>query len=438
MNTTSETTTSELTPISVWRAASTARRFDQVDCTQWGRVLVVAAHPDDETLAASGLMQAAVAAGGTVELVVATDGEAAFGDRDRSARDELGRDRRAELQAALRACGLAGVAVHWLGLPDSALDAGELTERLRPLMRGVHAYLAPWHHDPHPDHRAAGRAAEAAAPTLAHGWAYPIWMWAWCRPDDPAIPWSAAAVHQLTGEQRDHKRGAVACFESQLRPPPGGGEPVLPPEVVNYFDGDHELFFRIPPRGSAPESRFDELYANGDGDPWHTRTSWYEQRKRAVTLACLPRRHYRHAAEPGCGTGALTRELAARCDRLTSSDFAVASVRAARRATDDLAQVQVSRLALPDPRCLPGGIDLAVLSEVLYYLCPADVTATLDRLASALAPGGDVVLTHWRGVAPDAPLSAAQTHDRVRRDARFEVLAEHTDLEFLLLVARRR
>jgi LmbE family N-acetylglucosaminyl deacetylase len=45
-------------------------------------VLVVAAHPDDETLGAGGFLHAAKVAGARIELVVATDGEAAFGAPD--------------------------------------------------------------------------------------------------------------------------------------------------------------------------------------------------------------------------------------------------------------------------------------------------------------------------------------------------------------------
>ena len=65
--------------------------------------------------------------------------------------------------------------------------------------------------------------------------------------------------------------------------------------------------FRVPRSGSAPVSRFAELYAAGD--PWRA-DSLYERRKRAVVLASLPRERYRRAFEPGCGAGELTRDQA--------------------------------------------------------------------------------------------------------------------------------
>ena len=52
-----------------------------------------------------------------------------------------------------------------------------------------------------------------------------------------------------------------------------------------------------------------------DADPWRVRQRWYEERKRALLLASLPQRRYRHAYEPGCGNGELTAELARRCER---------------------------------------------------------------------------------------------------------------------------
>lgn len=417
-----------------WTAA--VGRSRPLDLTGMQRVVVVAAHPDDETLAVGGLMRAVHDAGAHLELVLATDGEAAFPALDAAARAELARVRRRELDDALAAHGLGEVTVHRLGMPDSALDADTLAEALVPLLRDADAYLAPWIGDPHPDHAAAGRAAAAAAPVTAHGWGYPIWMWVRLPSDDPAIPWAQAYVHDLDGSARAAKRRAVECFGSQLGPGPNGEPPIVPPSTRAFFDTGTEVVFRIPRVDGAPLSRFDELYT-GDGDPWETRTSWYERRKREVLLACLPAERYRHAAEPACGTGELTRELAPRCDRLSASDFSTLAVTQTVAATAGLAHVVVQRLALPSASALPDGIDLAVLSEVLYYLSDADLAATVDRLADAVDLGGDIVLVHWDGWPAEAPRDAAAAHRVVVDDPRFELLVEHVDEEFLLHVLRR-
>ena len=50
--------------------------------------------------------------------------------------------------------------------------------------------------------------------------------------------------------------------------------------------------------------------------PLGARPRWYEARKYGLTVAALPRRRYRRAFEPGCGSGLLTALLAPRVDRI--------------------------------------------------------------------------------------------------------------------------
>jgi SAM-dependent methyltransferase len=372
------------TPPAAWRAALAAHPPRPLDPAEMGHVVVVATRPADAVRAVGTMMRAVHDAGSRLELVIVTADAAGDATTGGPPGD--------------RTSGPADIPVRHLGLADP--DPDVLAHALAPLLHDADAYLAPWAGDPDPVHAAAGRAAALAAPVTACGWGYPVGMWSRMRPDDPSIPWTRAFAH-------------------------GPG-----PEVV----------FRIPRVDGAPLSRFDELYAGpdgaGDGDPWETRTSWYERRKRAVVLAALPAERYRHAAEPACGTGALTRELASRCDRVAASDFSPAAVAQTAAATAGLA-VEVARLALPDPAALPAGIDLAVLGEVLYYLADADLARTVDRLADALEPGGDVVLVHWDGWPAEAPRDGAAAHRVLLDDPRFEALVEHVDEEFLLHVLRR-
>jgi LmbE family N-acetylglucosaminyl deacetylase len=310
-----------VTPVHDWTTALEERGPSPFEPAGHHRVTVVAAHPDDETLGASGCLQALHRAGARITLAVATDGEAAYPALDADGRRALARARRLELSAALRAQGLDDVDVHWLGLPDSGLEgcAAALRTALRPLLADADAYLAPWDGDPHPDHRAVGLAAADVAPVTAHGWAYPIWMWAWLTPDDPAVPWDRARVLRLDAAVLAAKRAAVATFTSQVGPGPDGSPPVLDAAMLAHTARPAELLFRIARTASAPAARFAELYADG-ADPWRA-GSWYERRKRAVVLASLPRERYRRAFEPGCGTGELTRELAARCDAVLASGW---------------------------------------------------------------------------------------------------------------------
>ncbi|MCW2867942.1 MAG: methyltransferase protein, partial [Marmoricola sp.] len=107
------------TPARAWREDP---RWDAVrPLTLHGvaRLVVVAAHPDDESLGAGGLVATAVRAGLTVSLVVATAGEGSHPGSPTHAPADLARRRRQETDAAARALGLdPGHGVRQLDLPD--------------------------------------------------------------------------------------------------------------------------------------------------------------------------------------------------------------------------------------------------------------------------------------------------------------------------------
>src|SRR5205823_5271974 len=65
------------------------------------RLVVVAAHPDDETLGAGGLIAGAHRAGAVITVIVATDGEASHPNSPTHSSAELATTRRGEVQAAI-------------------------------------------------------------------------------------------------------------------------------------------------------------------------------------------------------------------------------------------------------------------------------------------------------------------------------------------------
>ena len=141
--------------------------------------MVLAAHPDDETLGVGGLMHDLVAAGCTVVVVVASDGEASH-PQARTTPDWLARTRREECRSGLRRLGVRevvflGIADGKVGVPDQPLV--ELIDRH--LDAGT-VVIAPWTGDGHPDHERLGEAAATAARGVgARLWFYPIWLWHW-------------------------------------------------------------------------------------------------------------------------------------------------------------------------------------------------------------------------------------------------------------------
>jgi LmbE family N-acetylglucosaminyl deacetylase len=421
-----------------WAEAVTAREVPVFELDRYRSVLVVAAHPDDETLGVGGLVAAMHRNGAQVSVAVATDGEAAFPGQDSRRRSELAITRHRELRRALDAQGMADVEIRWAGLPDSALaeHTPELTKWLEPLCAGRDLCLAPWALDPHPDHRAAGTAARAATPAEIEVWWYPIWMRPWMRAEGLDIPWRHATRHVLTDENRAVKRAGINEFVSQLQPGPSGEDPILPPDIVSHFDGDTELLFRAFTAATTPVARFASLY-RVDDDPWRTRTDHYERRKRAVTLASLPHAHYRRGLDAGCGSGALTEALSRVCGELVAVDAVSEAVSATQRAVADHRNTTVKTARLPDE--FPAGpFDLLVFSEILYYFDDPDLGRTLDAAAAALEPGGDLVAVDWRPAAGDAPRDAEDAHRALLRHDDWTQIVEHREPEFLLHVVRRR
>ena len=171
---------------------------------------------------------------------------------------------------------------------------------------------------------------------------------------------------------------------------------------------------------------FDALYRS-DPDPWQFRTSDYEREKYQATLGALRRPRFGQALEVGCAIGILTRHLAPRCDRLLAIDGSETALDAARRECASEANITFACRMVPDG--FPAGrYDLIVLSEVLYYLAAADLTAVAERCCDALLPGGEIVLCHWLGET-DYPLTGREASDlfgavALRRSLERERLAE--------------
>ncbi len=204
--------------------------------------VVVAAHPDDEVLGAGGLISVLAASRARLRLVAVTDGERSH--RRSTPPAVLARRRTAETAAALRALGARAAEVIRLRLPDGRLAAreDELTAALHPLVAGFDICLAPWDHDIHPDHEAAGRAVRRAGPGSLYY--YPVWMWHWAFPGDPRVPWNRALRIPLPPRAASRKRAAISCFASQTTDRGHGLGPVLSPGMIAHFTRAMEVLFR--------------------------------------------------------------------------------------------------------------------------------------------------------------------------------------------------
>jgi 2-polyprenyl-3-methyl-5-hydroxy-6-metoxy-1,4-benzoquinol methylase len=150
---------------------------------------------------------------------------------------------------------------------------------------------------------------------------------------------------------------------------------------------------------SRGPGHFARLY-EADPDPWHFRTSEYEQTKYRKTIEALGSRRFASVLEVGCSIGVLTHRLARCCDALLAIDLVEQPLEAARRACADQPWVRFKQMRVPG-EWPDGTFDLIVLSEVLYFLSPQDIAALADRASSGLDPRGLVLLVNWRGRSND-------------------------------------
>lgn len=177
---------------------------------------------------------------------------------------------------------------------------------------------------------------------------------------------------------------------------------------------------------------FDRLYKRSD-DPWKLREGWYEQRKRSLTLALLPRPRYRNAFEPGCANGELTAELALRCDTLLAADLNERAVHLARERVAHAPHVRVEQRRLPAHWPGEAGpFDLIVVSEFAYYLDANSLTVLAERIAGALTVDGTLLACHWRRPFDEALESADAAHALFDKRCGLTRLAHHDEADLLI------
>ena len=429
------------TPVETWAADPRWRQAPTCDLTLIDSLVVVAAHPDDETLGAGGIIHACAQRGIAVEVIIVTDGAASHPG------DTLTPLRRAREAHAALAVLAPRARLTMLGFADGdthnhrrAITVA-LAEALAAAPAGS-TVLSPWRGDGHRDHRVVGEAVASLVPP-ARLQEYPVWMWHWGHPSHPDIDWSrmrAVTIDPIV------KRRAIAEYSSQI----SGDMPVVSAAVLAAAAADREFVIgpavttAEPPRSIARATRSSEgdtvasylehAYARHD-DPWRVTTRWYEERKRAVTLSSLPARRYARALEIGCSIGVLTAELAERCDDLLAIDLSADAVERARKRLAGRAHVAIEQVDIR--RALPSGqYDLLVLSEVGYYLSPPQLERLLDETEAAIGDRGTLLACHWRRPVAEHLLGGDDVHEAIAARG-LPRLARHEEADFVLEIYSR-
>lgn len=217
-----------------------------------GTCVVLAPHPDDESLGCGGLIASCCAVGRPPLVAILTDGAASHPNSPAFPPDRLRQVRAEEARQAVAFLGLPQRRLIFCGCadadaPTSGPAFGAVVEELCALIAdegSISAILAPWRYDPHCDHAAAARIADevASRKKLQHV-AYPVW--GWTLPGATELPTHPHRGWRLDIEPfRQRKRQAIRAHVSQygdlITDDPTGFR--LPPDLLAVFETPYETF----------------------------------------------------------------------------------------------------------------------------------------------------------------------------------------------------
>jgi len=217
------------------------------------RLVVLAPHPDDESLACGALLARAFAGAGA-HVICLTDGSASHPGSTDWTPQRLAAQRHAEMIEAIECLGGSARDLTWLGMADSRLyctDTGAVAIDLGQAIAGVGArqVFVPAAEDHHEDHQATARFAGELRDRRPD-WTfynYPVW----CRWDDPDFGKNIARHAPMflpLRNLRAKKRAAINAHRSQLgkivTDDPSGF--TLAAGFIEKFATEDEIFWRMP------------------------------------------------------------------------------------------------------------------------------------------------------------------------------------------------
>ncbi len=219
-----------------------------------GGLVVVAPHPDDESLGCGGLMAEARAQGRPVRLVVVSDGCGSHTHSKLYPPERLRSLREAETLEAVALLGLGPSDVRFLRLPDAHVpSAGPQAEAAAEAVAeaardcGAGAVFVTWRHDPHCDHRASAEIARLARPRLGAARLYEYPVWGWTLPPETDVGSAPEGFRLDVSAHRAAKTRAVHAHASQttdlIADDPTGFR--LEPAMIERLCGPFERFVTV-------------------------------------------------------------------------------------------------------------------------------------------------------------------------------------------------
>lgn len=237
-------------------ADSTDLPWRSIDEIATDPVLVVAPHPDDETLGCGGAIALLRDRGVTVRVLVMSDGTRSHPNSHKYPAPNLKKLRESETRTAMGVLGVENV--DFFGLPDGnvpmqdAPEASEAIARCQTILASIEpkVIFLPWRYDPHPDHRATWQLIHRASVILSpqpRAIEYAIWDWDEAQRQE-ILPGHDLSVWRLDiSSALSYKKQAIAAYRSQttdlIDDDPDGFR--LLPEFLENFQRPWEVFLEV-------------------------------------------------------------------------------------------------------------------------------------------------------------------------------------------------
>jgi LmbE family N-acetylglucosaminyl deacetylase len=185
--------------------------------------IVVAPHPDDESLACGGLIADACRQGLRGKVVIVSDGAGSHPNSKAYPPDRLTALREEEAKRAGAELGLRSEDIHFLRLPDRFVPSegdeaeraiGAIADCVREI--GARSIFVSWRHDPHCDHEASYRIARAVQRRAGEVRLFEYVVWGHTLPASTKVdPILSGFRIRIDQEPLEKKRRAISAHRSQ-------------------------------------------------------------------------------------------------------------------------------------------------------------------------------------------------------------------------------
>lgn len=232
-----------------------ARPINPDDLGTIGNVLVIAPHPDDESLGCGGTIALLRERGFAVHVLFVSDGTMSHPNSPTYPADRLRQLRESEAVDALQVLKVSPENAMFMRLPDRHVPTpnspgfADAVDFIRKLLVALNptTVLVPWRRDPHPDHRASWQLLRAAIdelPTRPRVLEYLIWLWELGSENDMPGRDEMMVRSVSIASVMEQRSRAIAAHRSQVTRLIDDDATAfyLSPELLAHFDAPRELF----------------------------------------------------------------------------------------------------------------------------------------------------------------------------------------------------